>query len=407
MGSRRRACFDRRCRLASFACFLLLTTSACGDDDVDVGDSGIDAAAADAGPPDAGPPPEPRADYFAEGPHPVGNQRFTLEDADRGRTLPVEIWYPADESARAAADMGQPLSAFEAEAPRSDTLAGLLADVPDCVRSQTRSADAPSPAAGPWPLVVFSHCHACTRFDVASVAERLASFGIAVAAPDHEGNTLWDLLAGDVADVGETFLEVRVADVRFVLDALLGSDGAVPVALAGRFDADRVGVMGHSFGGSTAGITAARDERVRAGLSITAPLTALGGGAPITTIDRPFLFLLAQEDNSIQAVGNELIRNEHRRIPAPAVLVEVADAGHWSFSDYPGLIELFDPGCGMGTRQIGGDEFTYLDPDVARDVAADVAAAFFAVHLLGDPGGLTPVLLGHPSGQTVVQLNGR
>lgn len=391
----------------SLVCLVLLL-AACGGDD-GVNDAGVvdDAGPADSGPPDGGPPPDPFADYFEAGPHPVGNRRFELEDGDRGRTLPVEVWYPADESARAAAATGQTLSAFEADPPRSDTFASLLTDAPDCVRTQTRSADAPTPAEGPWPLVVFSHCHVCTRFDVASVAERLASFGIAVAAPDHEGNTLWDQLEGTAASVGEEFLEVRVADVRFVLDSLLGSDAAVPAELAGQFDADRVGVMGHSFGGSTAGITAARDDRIRAGLSITAPLTALGGGAPITTIDTPFLFLLAQEDNSIQAVGNELIRNEHRRIPAPAVLVEVEDAGHWSFSDYPGLIELFDPGCGMGTRQIGGDPFTYLDPEIARDIAADVAAAFFARHLLDDPGGLTPVILGHPSGRTVVALNGR
>lgn len=106
----------------------------------------------------------------------------------------------------------------------------------------------------------------CTRFDVAEVSERLASFGIVVVAPDHVGNTLWDHLAGMAAGVGSEFLEVRVADVRFVLDEVLDDTSAsVPEPLRGRFDPERVRVMGHSFGAATAGVAAARDPRIIAG----------------------------------------------------------------------------------------------------------------------------------------------
>lgn len=361
----------------------------------------------DAGPPavdagtDAGPRTPPRADYLARGPHPAGNVRVLLEDTARGRSLPVELWYPADESARAAAEAGQPLAAFEPDEPRASQLATLLASAPSCVRTQTRSAAAPDPepSGAAWPLVVFSHCHVCTRFDVASIAERLAEYGIAVAAPDHEGNTLWDALDGDAAMVGETFLAVRVADLSFVLDAILADDPAIPSALRGRFDADRVAVMGHSFGAATTGVVATTDDRFVAGLAIAAPITALSSGLSAPDVDTPFLFLVAREDNSIGEVGNDLIRGEYRRLGAPAVLVEVDDAGHWSFSDYPGLYDVFGAGCGMGVRQTTpGEPFTYLDPDLARSIASDVAVSYFATTLLGDPGGLTPILDGHPSG---------
>lgn len=391
------------------ALFALALLAGCDAPATPDGGFGADAGRADAGLADAGALPEPAMDYFARGPHPVGNVRVLLTDATRGRALPTELWYPAAEAARDDAERGQPLGAFEMEPPRADTLAGLIADADStCLRATTRSAPAPEPAASPdrWPVVVFSHCHVCTRFDLAQVAERLASFGIAVAAPDHEENTLWDHLDGSAAEVGSEFLEVRVADVRFVLDALL-DDGleALPEALRGRFDPERAAVMGHSFGAATAGIAAARDARFRAGIAVAAPLTALGGGVTAGDITTPFAFVLAMEDNSITEAGNRLIRNEHRRLGAPSLLVEVEDAGHWSFSDHAGLVDLFAAGCGEGERQTSpGEAFTYLDNATARDVAAGVAAAFFGRHLLDDPGGLTPILRGHPSGVTTASL---
>ena len=68
-------------------------------------------------------------------------------------------------------------------------------------------------------------------------------------------------------------------------------------------------------------------------------------------------------------------------------------------------VDLFAAGCGEGERQTSpGEAFTYLDNATARDVAAGVAAAFFGRHLLDDPGGLTPILRGHPSGVTTASL---
>jgi hypothetical protein len=56
-----------------------------------------------AAPMDAGPLPEPRADYGTAGAYAVGSVTVTMIDRTGDRTLPVEIWYPADETARAEA----------------------------------------------------------------------------------------------------------------------------------------------------------------------------------------------------------------------------------------------------------------------------------------------------------------
>lgn len=342
---------------------------------------------------DAGPPPEPRADYGEDGPHPVGNARIEIVDRTGARTLPVELWYPAAEAARAEAALGQAIETFESGTANEVAIAELTAAAPaGCVRRTTRSAAAPEAAASPssLPVVVFSHCHVCTRYDVAEVCERLASHGIVVAAPDHVGNTLWDERAGSAEPLGDAFLEVRASDVSSVLDRLLeGGAAEIPETLRGRLDATRAAVMGHSFGAATTSLVVTTDDRFVAALAIAAPISAFGGVRP-ASVHVPYLFLVAREDNSILEIGNSLIRSDYARVGGPAWLVEVEDAGHWSFSDICGLDSLFAAGCGDGTRQTVSDEpFTYVDPVIARAIAADVAAGFFAISLLGDPGGAT------------------
>ncbi|MDQ3370807.1 MAG: dienelactone hydrolase family protein, partial [Myxococcota bacterium] len=285
-------------------------------------------------------------------------------------------------------------------------LAALVASAPaGCVRRHTRSALAPAPATTParFPVVVFSHCHACTRYDMAEISERLASHGIVVAAPDHLRNTLWDQRAGSTVVPGPSFLQVRASDISSVLDRLLDPAAPeLPVELRGRIDGARAGVMGHSFGGATTGRVVVTDDRFVAAMSVAAPIN------PFLVVDLdavrvPYLFVLAQEDNSITELGNYVLRKNYERVEVPAWLVELHDAGHWSPSDLCGLVALFAAGCGAGERQTApGEPFTYVDPAIARERTADAAAGFFARFLLDDPAGTAFVdRLGEPGLVTV------
>ncbi|MCB9569092.1 MAG: hypothetical protein H6710_18075 [Myxococcales bacterium] len=328
-------------------------------------------------------------DYGAPGPHPVGNRRFTLPSGDR--TLLVEVWYPADASAKAAADAGRPIADFVPAGPDRDAFEGLLGALSPAgkigTRLQTRSAeDAALAAGGPWPLLVFSHCHNCLRFSAFSLAEHLASHGFVVAAPDHTGNTLFDELAGMSADLSDEFLVIRRGDLQALLDALLGDAPEVPAELHGALDPARVGAFGHSYGAATVGRLLQDDPRPLAGLPLAAPVqNPIFPGTMIAAIDRPMLFVLAEEDNSISIIGNNLIRQNFKDAAPPSWLVEVRDAGHWNFSDICGLTDAFAAGCGDGERMAAPhDPFTYLDIDVARGLASAYALAFFDLHLRGN-----------------------
>ena len=347
-------------------------------------DPGTTAATATTGDASTG---EPAIDYTQPGPHPVGNARFVVPNGDRD--LLVELWYPADATAADAAAAGHPIADFVPAGPDRDAFDGLLAALSPAgkigTRLQTRSAlDAKPAAGGPWPTLAFSHCFNCVRFSTFSVAERLASHGFLVAAPDHTGGTLFDDLKGEGAPIGEDFLKVRTSDISTVLDAVLDPNSTlVPAPLRGLADPAHVGVYGHSYGAATSGRVAQDDPRVRAALPIAAPVeNPLFPGTHVADIHVPMLVILAEEDNSIGKLGNNLIELNFANQNPPARLVPVTDAGHWGFTDICGLTMGFSAGCGEGLRQsVPGEPFTYLDIEIGRGIASAYTLAFFDLYL--------------------------
>jgi predicted dienelactone hydrolase len=336
--------------------------------------------------------------YESDGPHPVGHVRFELTDSARSRTLLLSVWYPAAESAREAATAGEPIANLvPAGAARDQMSAWLDAAPADCPTKVTRSApDAPLADVGaPFPLIAFSHCHDCIRFSASSIAEGLASHGFVVAAPDHTGNTMFDKLPS----LDATFLTVRADDIRFVLDQLLAGAPEVPAALLDQLDPARVGVLGHSFGGVTTGLVLQDDPRPIAGVSIAAPVeNPLLAGVSIADIHDPLLLIVAKEDHSIGAIGNDLMRQNFENGNPPMYEVSVEDAGHWSFSDICALTPSFSAGCGQAQRQEDSSQtFEYLPVAQARSIASAYVTAFFSGVILGEAAGLEYVRGAHPS----------
>jgi len=335
------------------------------------------------------------------GPHAVGHVDFEVTDPARNRLLRMTIWYPADPSAKAAAANGTPIAEFEPEGPRRKTIADLAAKAPAaCAQVVTHSArDAQPLAGGLWPLVAYSHCHSCMRYSAFTLAQRLASQGFAVLAPDHTGNTLIEGLAGKSAPLDSVFLATRALDIRFALDVALDPNHpALPQNLRGRFDANKVAMFGHSFGGVTTGKVLQDDARLKAGLAIAVPMAnPLLQGVDMAKIAQPVAFILAEEDNSITAAGNAFIEQNYADAKNTAWLWRVADAGHFSFSDIAGL-SFFTQGCGKDKRMTDDTPFTYLDNHVARCIGARYLSAFMRFHLLGDATATAILNAATPSG---------
>jgi predicted dienelactone hydrolase len=159
------------------------------------------------------------------------------------------------------------------------------------------------------PLVVFSHSSSpIGRRQSTFLYAHLASHGYAVAAMNHSEIVAPELMRKDGETVAERaariqgWIDSRVPDVRFLLDRILG---APPVAGLPPLDADRVGIVGHSFGGWTALATPERDDRIRAVVAV-APA---GSSRPPPDIipatltfdwrrDVPTLYLIAENDSA-------------------------------------------------------------------------------------------------------------
>lgn len=173
---------------------------------------------------------DPGTPFAGEGLHAVG-----LRDiSDEARTA-VTVWYPA---ARANGPSSTASYAYAINMLDPETSIALASyggrAIPDA------AADA---SGGPYPLVVFSSGFAITPRSYGWLAEHLASRGFVVAAPRHreslDPGTLWEATIQRPVDVA--VLMTRVEE--------MSRPGGEFEELV---DLDRVGIVGHSYGGYTA-----------------------------------------------------------------------------------------------------------------------------------------------------------
>ena len=278
---------------------------------------------------------------FERGRWPVGVVSLELGDAGRaGRRLPLEVWYPA-----AAGHRGE-----DVEAATQDRFQ-VVADGPLLPQAAVREAAPAVPAAGGWPLVVFSHTSNGHRRQSSFLCTHLASHGYVVAAVDHVGNTAVE--AAERATRGPTWsaaerdayiaqiIADRVPDLRCVLDHILA--GAV-ATVAGQVDGQRIGVVGWSFGGWAALALPEADGRVGAVVALVPGGSArpLPGIIPATlTFDwlrpAPTLLLAAADDQYTPLDGQQEL---FERTRAPKRLFVLEHAGHGHFGD-----QIEEPGA--------------------------------------------------------------
>lgn len=272
-------------------------------------------------------------DPFSRGPFPVGVRTVSVVDRRRQeRALPIEIWYPATD-AYAGNDL--------AENTR-DTYE-LIPGFPPAWQEAVRDATV---RPGAYPLVAFSHGFGGHRRQSTFLCTHLASHGYVVAAVDHTGNTVTDIMQAVIAAQSGTalpdpdtavkeFIVARPLDIEFMVDQVLaGSVGD----LAALIEPERVGMTGHSFGGWTTLAVTARDRRIRAAL----PLAPAGGASPLPVDllknslsfewgrDVPTLYLVAEKDSLLPLPG---MRELLARTQSPKKMAVLLNADHMHFCD--------------------------------------------------------------------------
>ena len=149
----------------------------------------------------------------------VGTATLNLENKPTGRKVTSELWF------RTAPDAG-----IEWFSPRLP-----LRSIPIA-----RDAD-PQPSPRKRPLIVVSHGNWGSRFSQGWLALELVKAGYVVLSTSHPGT-----IGDDQTAAGRYRLWDRSRDVSFAVDEVLKNP-----KWAALIDHDRIGFVGHSFGGWT------------------------------------------------------------------------------------------------------------------------------------------------------------
>jgi predicted dienelactone hydrolase len=219
---------------------------------------------------------------------------------------------------------------------------GLPASIFTRVKLAAISNAAPLRRAGGWPVALFSTGYGVERQLYTGLVQDLASHGYVVAAIDHphdaqivsfpDGHTVSIGKVGESNNAIGNALAVRIADARYVLDALTRlTRGSREEAFSGMFNLDRVGMFGHSLGGATAAATMLIDHRIDAGLDMDG---FLFGKVAVTGLNRPFMLFAA--DPGFRRQPNLAHFWGHLR--GPRYAVDFVGAAHFAFTDLVFLV---------------------------------------------------------------------
>jgi len=172
---------------------------------------------------------------------------------------------------------------------------------------------------GPYPLVVFIHGTGGYRMQNLTQMTHWASRGFVVAAADHPGLCLSDMLVGNVVYDIES-------DMDLLLPALKSPAGEIAF-LAGHVDPDRIGFAGHSAGGMSI-----RPFGKYAGVRVLIPM-AYEGTEPGDDLESSLI--MGAIDDNIAEYSRQVAGYESS--PTPKRLVGISNAGHLVYSDLCGL----------------------------------------------------------------------
>ena len=253
------------------------------------------------------PPPEtteaPAPTLFSErGPWSVGI--ITLDLGDRL----ADVYYPAIPEPDAETEIFDSLGVFpeEFQAFIPDELSGLY--------DTTAYRDAiPANDEQAHPVLVYSHGFGSFRQASSFHTSHVASYGFVVITTDHLERGIAAQVRGELGGGAEN---QDVLDVLASLDALAAHPEVGPIA-----DLERVAITGHSAGGWTAASAAAED--------IIDVYLSIASGAPETVTPKPAVVFIGEGDATVTPDRSYELFDQLD----DAVLVNIADAGHNSFSD--------------------------------------------------------------------------
>ncbi|PNP61463.1 hypothetical protein FNYG_13750 [Fusarium nygamai] len=297
------------------------------------------------------------------GPYDVAVKNFELIDTNRidtfapkpntKRRLMVSAYLPIDAQHGCKDEVVPYVPALTAEA--YGKVAGALGlpdniakdfDMKVCNISSVKSKRLHKPKKE-YPVALFSPGYQGSRLVYGAMARSLASLGYIILTVDHTYEAfVVEFPNGTAAPAAEfpdnmnsTYrqLEVRTKDESFVISQLCNQTLVEQVFgdFPGTFDPHKVAVYGHSFGGSTAAVTAQRDRRVIGGLNFDGPMY---GSVVEEGLKRTPYILVGTNMTADPVPGWNAF---YDKIDAAKMEMVVKHTHHYTFTDVPLLLTKF------------------------------------------------------------------
>lgn len=318
-----------------------------------------------------------------DGCHALGTTMVVLTDMSRKRDLLVTFWYPSQRGSVVAPYMDKKTAAAIAEDWN------LQPDFADRIHTNA-NLGSPLENGGPFPLVLLEHGSGVVPAIYTILAEGLASHGFIVAATNHPPDSLitvfpdgreirsqpyWPVNADRRTQgiaIGKFAEDVLVADVRFVLDKLEEMNSRDSF-WRGHIDMSKIGIVGHSMGGTTAALATREERRIVAGVNLDGS-TFPGMNEDIRPVElhKPLLFIATEEHASGEGRAREYAGSE-----ANTYYVTVPGTDHLSFTDKRLLQSRF-----LAQSQV--NNISWTQAFLAIEITKSLVDAFFGKYLKGD-----------------------
>ena len=327
---------------------------------------------------------EPQGNYR------VGTRIFRWVDMDRAeeitsdiedkRNVVVQAWYPTTEYANNA--HSHYLDGLGNLPEKVGIIPRRIFDHYDHVNTYGQLNAPISEAQKQWPVIIFLTGNVGSRAFYTSLVSGLASHGYVVLAIDHPYEAMIAELADStIATTIENYLkdepdllqfmkrrlDLRVADVRFVLNQL-DNIKSPSDSFFSALDKTRILIAGHSLGGASAAFAMAVDSRIKAAANIDGTLY---GELSELKEKRHFLLIESKKDNSDRFLRYEKGNQQFFNHFGGGYRYEISRADHYSFTDAPLLLSF-------PTRFLAGHflEFGNI-PAETNTITLEILNAFF------------------------------
>ena len=268
----------------------------------------------------------------------------------------------------------------------------------------------PENEKGTYPLIVFSHGGISTKTSNESLYNELASHGYIVASIEHtyhslfakneDGNTILidsgymkELNSEDAKtnpqqsyEYYQKWMKVRTQDISFVIDYIISqAQGVNEHSIYKLVDTSKIGVMGHSLGGSAALSVGRTRNDIKGVIALESPFMDDINGVK----DGKFVFedevyptpvLNVYSDSSWYHLGQWPQYAQNYKLlsetDAQAFNVHISGVGHFTLTD----LALTSP---ILTRMLNGFKST-TDTRYGLQVVNDVSLRFFDFYLKGE-----------------------